>query len=35
MADLGQLDYEGKSVGLIPMNLSKTMLNFFGFMKKV
>ena len=24
MADLVQLDYEGKSVGLTPMNLSKT-----------
>ena len=26
MADLVQLDYEGKSVGLTPMNLSKTTI---------
>ena len=29
MADLVQLDYEGKSVGLTPMNLSKTTIARF------
>ena len=29
MADLVQLDYEGKSVGLTPMNLSKTTIPRF------
>ena len=29
MADLVQLDYEGKTVGLIPMNLSKTTIARF------
>ena len=29
MADLVQLDYEGKSMGLTPMNLSKTTITRF------